>query len=111
MIFALSSSLRDVGDENLNSLVQSIRSENDPYLCPVKVGKRNVIIAAGQTKKITCRINAGFVDQGTPVIFKSNATDSLPKGIEIEEYLLHMRSGNCVKLMLLFQIQACMMLF
>ena len=85
-----------MGDENLNSFVLSVRPENDPYLCPVKLGKRNVIIPTRLTKKITCRINAGFVDQGTPVIFESDVTDSLPKGIEIEESLLHLRGGNWV---------------
>jgi len=62
IIFALSGSLPNVRGENLCCLVESIRSGNDPYLCPLKVGKRNVIIPAGQTKKIMCRINAGFVD-------------------------------------------------
>ena len=97
IVSALSSSLPNVKDENLNCLVESIRSGNDSYLCPVKVGKRNVIIPAGQSKKIICRVNAGFMDRGTPVIFESDVMDSLPNGIEIEESLLYLKGGNCVK--------------
>ena len=97
IVSALSSSLPNVKDENLNCLVESIRSGNDSYLCLVKVGKRNVIIPAGQSKKIICRVNAGFMDRGTPVIFESDVMDSLPNGIEIEESLLYLKGGNCVK--------------
>ena len=55
------------------------------------MGKRNVIIPAGQTKKIICRINAGFVDQGTPVIFESDVIDFLPTGVVIKESLLYLK--------------------
>jgi len=47
IIFALSGSLPNVRGENLCCLVESIRSGNDPYLCHVTAGKRNVIIPAG----------------------------------------------------------------
>ena len=89
--------------ENLNSLVDSIRSEpylvkeGDPYLCSVRTGKRDVIIPAGETKKVACRVNIGFVNKDTPVIFENDITGSLPNGIEIEESLLYLKHGNCVK--------------
>ena len=97
IISLLSDSLPDVVVGNLNSLVDSIRSESDPYLCSVKMGKRDVIIPAGETKKVACRINTGFVDRGTPVIFESDVSGSLPNGIEIEDSLLYLKRGNCVK--------------
>ena len=37
------------------------------------------------------------MDRGTPVIFESDVMDSLPNGIEIEESLLYLKGGNCVK--------------
>ena len=97
IISLLSDSLPDVVVGNLNSLVDSIRSESDPYLCSVKMGKRDVIIPAGETKKVACRINTGFVDRGTPVIFESDVSGLLPNGIEIEDSLLYLKRGNCVK--------------
>ena len=60
-------------------------------------GQENVITPAGQTKKITCRINPGFVDRGTPVIIESDVMDSLLRGTEIKESLFHLKGGNCVK--------------
>ena len=97
VISVLSNSLPNVVFENLNSLVDSIRSEGDPYLCSVRTGKRDVIIPAGETKKIACRVNIGFVNKNTPVIFENDITGSLPNGIEIEESLLYLKHGNCVK--------------
>ena len=97
IISVLSDSLPDVVVGNLNSLVDSIRSGSDPYLCSVKTGKRDIIIPAGEAKKVACRINTGFVDRGTPVIFESDVSGSLPNGIEIEDSLLYLKGGNCVK--------------
>ena len=97
VISVLSNSLPNVVVENLNSLVDSIRSEGDPYLCSVRTGKRDVIIPAGETKKVACRVNIGFVNKDTPVIFENDITGSLPNGIEIEESLLYLKHGNCVK--------------
>ena len=97
IVLVLSDSLPDVVVGNINSLVDCIRSENDPYLCTVKTWKRDVIIPAGETKKVTCRINTGFLEKGTPVIFENDITGSLPNGIEIEDSLLYLKRGNCVK--------------
>ena len=80
IISVSSDSLPDVVVGNLNSLVDSIRSESDPYPCSVKTGKRDIIIPAGETKKVACQINTGFVDRGTPVIFESDVSGSLPNG-------------------------------
>ena len=76
----------------MNSLVDSIQSESDPYLCSGKTGKREIIIPAGETKKVACQINTGFVERGT-----SDVSGSLPNGIEIEDSLLYLKRGNCVK--------------
>ena len=40
IIFALSSSLPNMKDDKLNSLVKSVRSANESYLCSVKAGKK-----------------------------------------------------------------------
>ena len=65
----LGSSLPQKIAGNLNAIINCIRKQRDPYLSTVKTLKRDVTIPARKTKKLSFRINSGFLGKDTPVIF------------------------------------------
>ena len=60
----------------------------------MKTLKRDVAIPARQTKKLSFRINSGFLENDAPVIFENDAFCSLSNGIEIDETLIFLKRGN-----------------
>ena len=77
-------------NENLNSLV-----DEDMILTCVQLryGKEMSSFPLAIKRNITCRINAGGVERGTPIIFESDATDSLAR---VRILLQKLKRKECV---------------
>ena len=78
----------------MNAIINCIRKQRDPHLSTVKTLKRDATIPARKTKKLSFRINSGFLEKDTPVIFENDVFCSLPNGIEIDETLIFLKRGN-----------------
>ena len=99
MVHVLSSFLPDAKQENVEALINFIRTSSPSELCSVKVTKRNVVIPKNETVVVTCPVNTGPVESRLPVMFEPDIDHESPwpPGLVIPEKLVNIKGGASLR--------------
>ncbi|PIK62860.1 hypothetical protein BSL78_00194 [Apostichopus japonicus] len=66
----------------VTKLIALIRNNDPEYVCPIKVGKQNVVVPKGQSINVRCQVHAGPIQKQMVTVFDSRAGRTLATGIE-----------------------------
>ena len=81
--------------ESVSALVDLIQtSDTSDELCVIRTPKRNFVVPAGHTVKVSCRANTGPINERTPVLFEPDVLGQWPDGLEVSEGLVYVKQGN-----------------
>ena len=58
-----------LSEERVDALINLIESGKEDILSTVKSGKKDVLVKSRETMNIPCRINTGYMERNTPVLF------------------------------------------
>jgi len=86
-------SLPDAKQENVEPLINFIRTSSPNELCSVKVTKRNVVIPKNETVVVTCSVNTGPIESRLPVLFEPDIESLWPPGLVISETSVNLKGG------------------
>ena len=93
----LSNVFPSVPSENISSLIDLIKTNNEAEFCCLKTGKKDHLIKRGQSFHVSCRLNHGPVETAAPVLFEPDELANLPFGISINETLFTIKPGKSSK--------------
>ena len=93
IVHVLSSSLPDAKQENVEALINFIRTSSLSELFSVKLTKRNMVIPKNATVVVTCSVNTGPIESRLPVLFEPDIESPWPLGLVIPETLVHLKGG------------------
>ena len=93
LVSALNSSLPNAKQENVEALINLIRTTTPSELCSVKVTKRDVLVPKNETMVVTCSVNTGPIESRFPVLFEPDVESPWPSGLEVPETLVTLRGG------------------
>lgn len=93
LISALSSSFTNAKQENVEALINLIRTTTPSELSSVKIMKRDMLVPKNETMVVTCSPNTGLTESRLPVLFESDVESPWPSGLEVPETLVTLRGG------------------
>lgn len=93
LVNSLSSSLKDVKEDNITALINFIKTTTPSEFSSVKVTKKDVVIPKCGAATVTCRANTRPTERKLPVLFEPSAEPAWPLGIEVPETLVTIAGG------------------
>ena len=88
VISMLSASMTDAKVENIEALVEFVQKGRPEALSTIKTGRQDIVIARGQSARISCYARVGHNHQRVPVLFEVCPIRGWPDGLDIPEMQL-----------------------
>ena len=77
--------------------INIIQSAGSLPLSDVKVGKKKIVVGAGQSVQVKCHAPVGLLEAATPVLFQPDEMQCWPESLTINDKLLMLQKGICRK--------------
>ena len=91
---SMAASFSTVKPNNIETLVEFMKSNQHSELCSVKTIKHDVLIPKGKTMSVTCRANTrSNKTSKLPVLFEPDPEQPWPTGLDINETLTNINGG------------------
>ena len=78
--------------------INIIQSSSSLSLSDVSVGKKKVVVGAGQAVQVKCHAPVGLLESATPVLFQPDEMQGWPESLNINDKLLMLPKGICKKI-------------
>ena len=83
-----------LSEARVDALVNMIESEKEVILSTVKSGKKDIRVKSNETVNVPCRINVGYIERNTPVLFEKVSDGCFPSELEVCDSLITVKRGN-----------------
>ena len=91
-----------LSEEKADALLNLIESDKEVILSAVKSGKKDILVKSRETVNIPCRINTGYMERNTPVLFEKSSDSGFPSELELCDSLVTLQRGNCARINVMF---------
>ena len=98
LVLSIGDYFKAVDKDNLCALVDFVDTEKEHLMGYVKCGQKTITINSMQTVSIPCRVNAGYIEQPTPVSFEADADGSFSSEVQFHDTLVTMKRGNVTRI-------------
>ncbi|PIK48803.1 hypothetical protein BSL78_14341 [Apostichopus japonicus] len=81
----------------VTKLIALIRNNDPEYVCPIKVGKQNVVVPKGQSINVRCQVHAGPIQKQMVTVFDPEPEGHWPQGLSVPEAVVRVSRGSSCK--------------